>query len=153
MARTNSSPIGINGLHISHTKEILYFTNSAQSLFASIPINPNATLRGAAGIITNATTITPGFDDFALDLDDNAYIATSRGNTIAEVAYNGRQEVLAGSLNSTEIAQPTSARFGRGRDGKRVLYVTTAGGLAAPVDVDGKEVVVGGQVVAVEVGG
>ena len=56
--------------------------------------------------------------------------------------------ILAGNINSTDIAEPTSAAFGR--NGKEnILYVTTAGGLFFPVN--GTEVV-GGQLVAVLLG-
>ena len=55
---------------------------------------------------------------------------------------------IAGDLNSTSIAQPTSAAFGRNGD-EGVLFVSTAGGLGIPVN--GNEIV-GGQIVAVRVG-
>ena len=61
----------------------------------------------------------------------------------------GGQSVIAGNLNSTAIAEPTSAQLGR----NGVLYVTTAGGLAVPVVVGGEEVRVGGQLVAVDLNG
>ena len=56
-------------------------------------------------------------------------------------------QIIAGEVNTTEIAQPTSAQFGRTVKDKDVLYVTTAGGLAFPIDGD---VVVGGQGGAVD---
>ena len=131
-------------LHLLRIEETLYFTNSARSLFASVPINLDKTPRGPAGFITKFTALLPGSDDFTIDEIDDVSITTSRGNTMNEVANNGSQKVVARNLYRTEIAQPTGARFGRERDGKRVLYVTTAGGLAAPVDVKGNETVVRG---------
>jgi len=68
---------------------------------------------------------------------------------VVEVKKNGRQLVLAGDLNSTQIAEPTGVRFGRTGADRGVLYVSTAGGLAAPVDGTER---VGGQVVAVDTG-
>ena len=56
---------------------------------------------------------------------------------------------MAGDLNSTELAEPTSCAFGRGRGEEGKLFVTTGGGLAVPVNGDE---IVGGQVVGVEVG-
>ena len=77
-------------------------------------------------------------------------MATAQGNSIAEVGTrDGKQRVVAGNVNETGIAEPTSAQFGA----NGVLYVTTAGGLAVPVVVGGEEVRVGGQLVAVELGG
>ena len=61
----------------------------------------------------------------------------------------GQERIVAGNVNSTAIAEPTSAQLGR--DG--VLYVTTAGGLAVPVVVGGVPTRVGGQVVAVDLNG
>ena len=140
-------PIGINGLRV-HDGKTLYFTNEAQKLFAKIDINTDGTPLGPPStIITNATATVPCFDDFELDVQGDAFIATASGNTLAEIASDGEQRVLAGNLNSTEIAQGTSARFGRTFRDRGRLYVTTAGGLAAPVNGDE---IVGGQVVAVD---
>ena len=62
---------------------------------------------------------------------------------------NGSTRIVAGARGLTEIAEPTSAQFGRTPADRDVLYVTTAGGLAAPL---AGGVVVGGQVVAVYTG-
>lgn len=62
------------------------------------------------------------------------------------------QRTIAGDVNSTEIAEPTSVALGRTRGDRerRRLYVTTAGALAVPVD--GEEIL-GGQLVAVDMKG
>ena len=77
-------------------------------------------------------------------------MATQGGDSIAEVKPNGDTRIIAGVVNTTEIAEPTSAQFGRTVGDRHVLYVVTAGGLAVPIDGD---VVVGGQVVAVDASG
>ena len=140
--------LGINGLRLfsNHT---LYFTNSAQSLFAKIRIHPNGT---AAAPAVKIASPPPGvfFDDFALDRYGDAFITTQGGDSIAEVKPNGDTAIVAGVVNTTEIAEPTSAQFGRTGADRHVLYVVTAGGLAIPIDGD---VVVGGQVVAVDTSG
>ena len=80
-----------------------------------------------------------------------APLATGPGNSIEEVGRDGESQVIiAGIVNSTEIAEPTSAQFGRTAADREVLYVTTGGGLAAPVDGDE---IVGGQLVAVDTDG
>ena len=152
MAPTSSTGIpsvGVNGIHL-RGNNTLYFTNSAQALFAKIPINTDGTPQGPAVLLTRADT---GFayDDFALSPPTgDAFLTTSSENSIAEAPANGgAQTIVAGNLNSTEIAQPTSAAFGRTRWDKGVLYVGTTGGLSAPVN--GHEIV-GGQVVAVFTG-
>lgn len=59
----------------------------------------------------------------------------------------GKQTIVAGDLNSTEIAEPTAAAFGRTIFDLATLYVVTAGGLGAKIN--GNETV-GAQVVAVD---
>ncbi len=142
MAPNAANPIGVNGLRILNGQ--LYFTNSAQSLFAKIAIKPDGTPRGPPATVIASTAA----DDFALDWRGDAFIATAGGNTIVEVKKNGKQAIIAGDLNSTEIAEPTSARFGRTWQDRGTLYVTTAGGLGVPIKGDER---VGGQLVAVDV--
>lgn len=136
--------LGINGVHVRDNH--LYFTNTVRALFARIAINADGTSAGApATIISNAPSGT-GFDDFALGWSGRAFAAVGAGNTIYEIGPDGRQEVIAGGLNSTEVAEPTSVVFGKGA-GWGKLFVTTAGGLGVPVNGDA---VVGGQVVEID---
>lgn len=149
MAPTVEVPkIGINGIKLN-SNHTLYFTNSAQALLATIPINLDGTAAGPAKKIASAARGT-FYDDFALDRSGDAFLATGPGDSVAEVGRHGSMRIIAGAVNTTEIAQPTSAQFGRTVKDKNVLYVTTAGGLAYPIDGD---VVVGGQVVAVDTKG
>ena len=141
--------IGINGIKIRGST--LYFTNTDQKLLAKIPINllTGAPTDGPATIVAHAPN-TASYDDFTLDpFSRNAFLATAAGDSIAEVSIpSDQQAVVAGMMGSLEIAEPTAARFGRTLKDARTLYVTTAGGLAAPVD----GMIIGGQVVAVDVG-
>lgn len=148
MLPTGPPGLGINGIKLLSNPFSLYFTNSAQAILAKIPLHPNGAAAGPAEIVAHAP---PGasFDDFTFDRSGNAFLATSGGNSIAEVSRNGAEKIVAGNVNSTAIAEPTSAQLGR--DGK--LYVTTAGGLAVPVVVGGVPTRVGGQLVAVDLGG
>lgn len=136
---------GIDGIKIrGHT---LYFTNFAQAILAKIDIHPDGSARGAAQVVAHAP---PGmsYDDFVFDARGDTFLATGRGNSIDEVGRAGRPQVIvAGDINSTTIAEPTAAQFGRTLADRKVLYVTTAGGLNSPVN--GNEVV-GGQLVAVD---
>ena len=137
--------LGINGIRL-FTNQTLYFANSAQALLAKVRIHANGTAAGPAEKVASAP---PGitFDDFALNGHGDAFIATQPGDSIAEVSVNGSTRIIAGVVNTTEIAEPTSAQFGRTPADSNVLYVVTVGGLAFPIDGD---VVVGGQVVAVD---
>ena len=149
MAPTAELPkLGINGLRL-FSNSTLYFTNSALAILATIPINADGTAAGPAQKFASAPKGT-FFDDFALDRYGDAFLATGNGDSIEEVKRDGSGQIIAGAVNTTEIAQPTSAQFGRTVRDRDVLYVTTAGGLAVPIDGD---VVVGGQVVAVDTRG
>ena len=149
MAPTPALPkLGINGIRLL-SNQTLYFANTAQARLANVRIRPNGTAAVPAEKIASAP---PGitFDDFALDGRGDAFLATQPGDSIAEVGVNGSTRIIAGVVNTTEIAEPTSAQFGRTHADGHVLYVVTAGGLAFPIDGD---VVVGGQVVAVDTEG
>lgn len=142
------STIGINGIKLRGST--LYLTNSAQALFAKMEIQPNGTAINAAEVIAHSPPGTT-YDDFALDGRRDAFLATSQGNTIEEVGRVGEPQIIvAGNINSTEIAEPTAAQFGRTLADRDVLYVTTAGGLEAPINGDER---VGGQLVAVDTRG
>lgn len=142
---------GVNGIHVRDN--ILYFTNTGEGILAKIPIDEDGMPTGNPTVITRVLEGNQ-FDDFALR-GDSAFFVTGSGNTIARVDLygNGQQTVIAGSLNSTTLAEPTAAAFGRTEVDRDVLYVVTSGGLATPVFVDGKPVMVGGQVVAVDLSG
>lgn len=139
---------GVNGIHA--LDNILYLSNTGKGIFAKIPIHEDGTPAGNPIIITRALE-GAYMDDFALR-GNSAFLVTGSGNSIARVALNGdgKQTIIAGSLNSTTLAQPTAAAFGRTDLDKDVLYVVTAGGLASPIIVDGQSVQVGAQVVAVD---
>jgi hypothetical protein len=139
---------GVNGIHI--VDSTLYFTNSAKSIFASIPIHTNGTPAGAPHIIQHVRKPETvwSFDDFAIKGDD-AYLVTGAGNSIERIGLDGipKGRIIAGNLNSTQFAEPTSAAFGRMERDADILYVVTGGGLAAPVDGN---ITVGAQILAVD---
>lgn len=145
MAPSAASPIGINGINVQGNQ--LYFTNSAQNVFAKIAIMPDGSPVGPPATVIASAAAGTGFDDFALDWRGNAFLVTAGGNTVVEVKKKGKQVVVAGNLDSTDIAEPTGAKFGRTWKDIGTLYVTTAGGLRIPVSGDQ---VVGGQLVAVD---
>ena len=149
MLPTPAFALGVNGIHLRG--QTLYFTNSALSLFAKIPIHPDGTAAGSAVNISHAPT-DASYDDFAInEHGDDAFLVTGPGNSLEEVGLGGQPQVIvAGNLNSTELAEPTSAAFGRGEGERGVVYVTTGGGLAIPVNGD---IIVGAQLVAVDTKG
>ena len=136
---------GVNGVKARGGE--VYFTNTGKGLFARMPIHPDGTPAGNASIVTRPINATENFDDFALSPNGSAFLVTGSGNSVEEVTRDGRARIIAGSLNSTLIAQPTAAAFGRGPTDKNVLYVVTAGGLGVPINPGNR--IVGGQVLAV----
>ncbi|KAL6717644.1 hypothetical protein ACLMJK_005559 [Lecanora helva] len=142
---------GVDGLKLHDDK--LYFTDTSERLLGRFTINPKTGIpKGNASVVARYPNNPPvvAYDDFALSRDGKfAYPVVAGGNSVTRVnVETGKQVTIAGDLNSTTIAQPTSAAFGRNGD-EGILYVTTAGGLGIPVN--GNETV-GGQIVAVKVG-
>ncbi|KND93703.1 hypothetical protein TOPH_01398 [Tolypocladium ophioglossoides CBS 100239] len=140
------TPHGVNGLHVRG--DTLYFTNSGQFTMVKVPIHEDGTPAGPFTIAARPQRPLEVYDDFTLDCDGNMFIATGAANTIVEISPDGkRQDVLAGSLNSTDVAESTAATFGRGPFDKDVLYVTTAGGSAVPVNGD---IIIPGKLLAIK---
>ena len=142
---------GVDGLKLHDNK--LYFTDTSERLLGRFTIDlKNGIPVSNASVVARYPDDPPvvAYDDFALSKDGKfAYPVVAGGNSVSRVDIKtGKQVTIAGDLNSTTIAQPTSAAFGRNGD-EGILYVTTAGGLGIPVN--GNETV-GGQIVAIKVG-
>lgn len=136
---------GVNGIRLHG--EYLYFINSFGPFLARGPIYPNGTANGKGNIVAYAPDGEGSFDDFTIDEDGTAYVATGVGNVITKVTQEGVASVIAGNLNSSQIASPTSVAFGRTEWDRWTIYVTTGGGLEAPIN---GTAVVGAQLVAVK---
>ncbi|KAF7365894.1 putative six-bladed beta-propeller-like protein [Mycena venus] len=136
---------GVNGIRLHG--EYLYFINSFGPFLARVPIYPNGTANGKGNIVAYAPSGEGSLDDFAIDEDGTAYVATGVGNVITKVTEEGVASVIAGNLNSSQIASPTSVAFGRKEWDRWTIYVTTGGGLEAPIN---GTAVVGAQLVAVK---
>jgi hypothetical protein len=106
----------------------------------------------AAQVVARIQNATQEFDDFALAGDD-VFLVTGSGNSVERLSLTDSTSkgsvavVIAGSLNSTLLAEPTSCAFGRTAADRHILYVVTGGALAAPVD---GSITIGAQVVAVD---
>jgi hypothetical protein len=148
LTATASIPIlgssGVNGISVHDGQ--LYLANSGKGLIGRLPINNDGTAAGEPVIIARVLDATEQFDDFDIGKFGEIFAVTGSGNSVAAISHSGRQKIIAGSLNSTQFAEPTSVRFGRGELGESVLFVVTTGGLAYPVNGDET---VGGQVLAI----
>ncbi|KAL8825594.1 MAG: hypothetical protein Q9170_007738 [Blastenia crenularia] len=136
---------GINGLHIRNS--VLYFTNSNLETFNSVPINADGTAKGPAETIASGIAA----DDFALDAKGQAYITVNAENEMAKVKVpGGETTVLAGSPEDTStIAGPTAAAFGRGLIDKTSLYISSSGGIAGYISGN---FTVGGRISRIDLG-
>ena len=158
----NSSQLGINGLKIRKDSNMtyLYFTNTAKGIIAKLEIDPTSgapvTADTTADIVATDAGAAKGvgFDDFAFSPDDGdvLYACNSRGNSISKVQLGGNPEqtMVAGNLNSTLVAEPSAAQFGRTKADGDVLYVVTAGGAGGPINGTTR---VGAQLLAIDTKG
>lgn len=71
-------------------------------------------------------------DDFAFDAEGTLYGASHAYNLLVRLSRDGRRATLAGVAEG--IVNPTAVAFGRTSADARSIYVTTTGGVAAPVD-------------------
>lgn len=148
-----SGPAGVNGMHTDPADASrLFFANTGQGVFAQVAIDPatGAAMGPAEAVASSTDARQVQYDDFAVRGDD-VYLVTGAGNSIERLCLaDGRPRgrvIVAGHVNSTEIAEPTSCAFGRTPADAHVLYIVTAGGLAAPVN---GMVTVGAQVLALD---
>lgn len=133
-------PIGVNG--IKYRDGYLYWTNTNKELFCRIKIDEHFQAAGEPEVIIEGTFL----DDFAFGKNGNAWATTMKFNTVV-VKADGAVTTAAGKPNEFTVAGCTACQFGRGESDRDVLYVTTCGGLQAPIDGDNIE---GGKVVAID---
>ena len=130
---TASMAIGLNGIHVSGST--LHFTNSAQGVYGRVPITANGSQAGAVSIIARSP---PGltYDDFALDSQGNAWIA-SHPNAISKVTPGGQQTIAVGGGSSTELSQPSSLIAGSGKL-SGTIYAVTGGEASSAGAISGQ---------------
>lgn len=154
---TYTAPAAVYGFGTAATDgikivdDMMYFTNLGQGNLYRVPLNvADGTPAGEFETVATITSPLDQWDDFTFDSDGNVFVVTGGANTVEKIDVStGTISQVAGNLNSTAIVEPTAARFGRRSNDTNVLYVTTAGGLFAPLNGD---ITVGGQVVAITVG-
>jgi hypothetical protein len=123
-ASSSSTRIGVNGVKVKNG--YIYFTSTTKGIFGRIPVNKKAVQTGHTEVITSGFIL----DDFYLTPDGRAYLATNSENRLFEVLPEGNIRLVAGGLNELTVAGLTAVTASQ--DG-RILYVTTNGGMSAPV--------------------
>jgi sugar lactone lactonase YvrE len=144
---------GINGVKIRGGH--LYFSNSNLVTIFRVSITQNGYIskKGNARVekYADLSVATTFVDDFTFGDDGTLWAASNDGNTVVRVSPNGKKvEGVAGSRYELTIAGGTAAAFGRTKEDRDVLYVSTAGGLDLPIN---GTVFEAGKVVAVNTKG
>ncbi|KAF3048037.1 hypothetical protein E8E12_008018 [Didymella heteroderae] len=130
--------VGIDGFRIKGNS--LYYTVFAGGVLRRIDVEFPSAADLAAGTATLKQTAvvelanTGGsFDDLDVAADGTVYITTNPENTVVKVAAaGGKPTLVAGNIGSLALAGASSALLSK--VAANVLYVTTSGGVAAPVN-------------------
>jgi hypothetical protein len=145
----SGGPLGINGVRLIRSGDTatIYFSNQGAGIFYRFPLSIS-TLQKIGPIVAVKTGVV--IDDFALDPKKGyAYLAGSSLNAVLQLPLDGgNYSIILGGTDSTELPGPTSVVLGRGAGEKGTIYVTTKGGLLAPINGTYTE---GGKVVAIEI--
>ncbi|KAF2023868.1 hypothetical protein EK21DRAFT_50622, partial [Setomelanomma holmii] len=141
---------GINGVGIRD--DYLYFSNSNLVTIFRIPITRDGYIarhgEAQVEVYADLSVATIFVDDFTFFDDGTLWAVSNDGSTIVAVSPDGTKiQSVAGSIDQLTIAGGTAGAFGRTKQDRHVLYVSTAGGLDAPVNGTVTEP---GKVVAVD---
>ena len=122
-------PAGVNGIKVQNGW--LYYTNTASSSLYRIPIHSDGSAAGTAQLIASSMPC----DDFVLDQDGNAYVASGLWNAVVRVSNTGVVTTIAGTVGSasSSLVSPTAIEFGKTPADSSSIYVTTDGGVPYPV--------------------
>ena len=116
---------GVNG--VKAFRGHVYFSNTERAKILRAPVKPD----GAAGTPEVLAERFVG-DDFALDMQGNLYVTTHVHNQLQRLSPTGERTVLAGVEEAMHGS--TACAFGCGPNDRNCLYVTTTGGIIAPLD-------------------
>jgi hypothetical protein len=128
---------GINGVKIRDG--YLYFSNTNLVNIYRIQITEEGYIaqsgKALVELYADLNSLTTFIDDFEIGKDGTLWVVTNDENTVIAVSPESRKgQVVAGAKTQLTVAGATGAAFGRTRKDKYVLYVSTAGGLDAPVN-------------------
>lgn len=139
----NEVGFGINGVKIRREQGALwfYFTSSDLVNVYRVRITKDGYIARNKKIqlYADLNSVATFLDDFTIADDGSLWVTTNKDNTVIAVPKTkdgraGKPVVAVGEKGSLTVAGATDAEFGRTKKDKDVLYVVTAGGLAAPVN-------------------
>jgi len=116
---------GVNGVKVFGRH--VYFSCTERALLLRAAVDAG----GAAGPLEIVAERFVG-DDFAFDVDGNLYVTTHVHNQVQRLDVDGTRTVVAGVEEWMNGA--TAIAFGRIAADERATYVTTTGGILAPID-------------------
>ncbi|KAF5370550.1 hypothetical protein D9757_010134 [Collybiopsis confluens] len=123
-----TTPLGVNGVHTTQDASgqfYLYFSNTAQSILARVPIHSDGTPAGDPEVIASGIIA----DDFTFDSDGNIMQAVIGSSEIVKINPTTKTvTTISGSPDSTELRSVSAAQFGRLSGDETTLYVTLNGG-------------------------
>jgi len=148
--------LGINGVRVLPSlvpdEVYIYFDNTNGHLFCRVPLSlTTLNNTGPVQVLANLTSQGLTTDDFALDPEEGVAYLACQQNQILRVPLDGGKAVdVLGGFDQIVVAGPTSVQLARGDGCEGTIYVTTNGGILAPVNGTYQE---GGKVVAVNTKG
>lgn len=128
---------GINGVKIRDG--FLYFSNTNLVNIYRVRIANDGYLasdgEATIEVYADLNAITTFIDDFEIGPDGTVWVVTNDDNSLIAVTPRDRKvKVVAGAKDQLTLAGGTGAAFGHTKRDKHVLYISTAGGLDAPVN-------------------
>ncbi|KAH6644882.1 hypothetical protein C7974DRAFT_430523 [Boeremia exigua] len=128
---------GINGVKIRDG--YLYCSNSDLINIYRVPITKDGYIaqggKAPVELYADLNPVTTFLDDFEIGKDGTLWVVTNSANTVVAVSPKDRKpRVVVGAKDQLTVAGGTGAAFGRTAQDKHVLYVSTTGGLAAPIN-------------------
>ncbi|KAF4549336.1 Hypothetical protein D9617_22g066820 [Elsinoe fawcettii] len=129
---------GVNGLEYSSRFRSLFFANLGP--FIGVTTGPDVgsvklNIRYNPGSLPTITTVGPADifgpgvfgDDFAVAPDGTVFAALFPENRVVKLERNGKTTELVSNSTNPEFQRPSSVQFGRTREDRDVLYITTLG--------------------------
>lgn len=128
------APLGVNGLKL--LDGYLYWTNSLRTTFNRVQLRVeggNVTTLGDVEVLVSTGLF---LDDFFFDSAGNAWAAANSNNSIVVIGAEAPHQVVTvlGNQLQPTVEGPTATHFGVSEKDRQILYVTTSGGAAGPIN-------------------